>query len=190
VTIIIHQHSICEKQKSSESVTPVTHLVTHSNPNIFKKTLSEMAPKSGFYGRGSVEVGSEVEGEGRTRRLAIRSEQLVTQPFEGIDTIYDVIAYTARTHGNRNALGWRDVIDIHEEAKEVTKIVNGEQVKETKKWKYFQLGEYKYLTYLQVQATASEIACGLLQLGVTTDDIFNIYALTRSVATLRSLKTR
>ncbi|KAJ7734640.1 hypothetical protein B0H16DRAFT_1767147 [Mycena metata] len=92
---------------------------------------------------GSVEVGKPTNDiDGPTRRLAISADKLVTQPFAGIDTVYDVLQYVAKTHGTRDVLGWRDIVDVHEEAKEVTKTVDGKEVKETKKWKYFQLSGY------------------------------------------------
>jgi long-chain acyl-CoA synthetase len=138
--------------------------------------------KPGFYGKGSVEVGPEApEGEGRIRRVAISADKLVTQPFEGLDTVADVVAYAARTHGANRALGWRDIVDIHEEEKEVKKVVDGKEVTEKKKWKYFQLSDYKYLSYVEVEVAVSEVGRALIHLGVTTDDIFNIYSQTRSV---------
>ncbi|KAJ7703899.1 long-chain-fatty-acid-CoA-ligase [Mycena rosella] len=135
--------------------------------------------KPGYYGKGSVEVASPTsEDEGPTRRLAISADRLVTQPFEGIDTVYDILEYVAKTHGTRDALGWRDVVDIHEEAKEVKKIVDGKEVTETKKWKYFQLSDYKYISYVGLREKVSEIARGLVDLGITTEDVCNIYAAT------------
>lgn len=129
------------------------------------------------FGVGSVEIGPEkVDGESRIRRLAITKDRLVTQPFEGIDTILDVLLYSTRTHGNRDAFGYREVIDIHEEEKEVTKVVGGKEVKETKKWKYFQLSDYKFYTFLQVKEASFELAKGLLELGITKNDIINVYA--------------
>ncbi|KAF8828882.1 hypothetical protein HHX47_DHR3000962 [Lentinula edodes] len=98
--------------------------------------------KPGYFGKGSVEIGPAAgPGEGPIRRIAISSESLYTQPFEGIKTVYDVLEYAARTHGTRRALGWRDTVDIHEEEKEVKKVVGGKEVTEKKKWKYFQLSE-------------------------------------------------
>ena len=129
------------------------------------------------FGVGSVEVGpAKVDGESRTRRLAITKDRLVTQPFEGIDTILDVLNYSARTHGNRDGFGYREVLDIHEEEKEITKVVGGKEVKETKKWKYFELSDYKFYSFLQVKEISLEIAKGLLELGITKEDIINVYA--------------
>ncbi|GLB44412.1 putative AMP-binding enzyme [Lyophyllum shimeji] len=134
--------------------------------------------KPGFYGKGSVEVAPAAEGGGPVRRCALSPDRLVTQPFEGIDTVHDIVSYAARTHGTRNALGWRDVLDVVEEEKDVTKNVDGKEVTEKKKWKYFQLSDYKYLDYVQVKEAVSEVARGLLDLGVTPDGIFNVYAQT------------
>ncbi|THU86311.1 long-chain-fatty-acid-CoA-ligase [Dendrothele bispora CBS 962.96] len=133
--------------------------------------------KPGFFGKGSVEVQPPTsDNEGSIRRLAISADKLVTQPFEGIDTVYDVIQYAARTHGTRNALGWREVVDIHEEEKEITKVVGGKEVKEKKKWKYFQLSEYKYWSFVEFKDAVGEVARALVDVGVPKDAVFNIFA--------------
>ncbi|KAJ3727394.1 long-chain-fatty-acid-CoA-ligase [Lentinula raphanica] len=135
--------------------------------------------KPGYFGKGSVEIAKAAgPDEGPIRRSAITSDRLVTQPFEGIETVYDIVEYATRTHGTRNALGWRDVVDIHEEEKEVKKFVGGKEVTETKKWKYFQLSDYKYINFIELKEAVSEIARGLVEIGVTSDDVFNIYAQT------------
>ena len=142
--------------------------------------------KPDYFGLGSVEVGPDPPaGEGRIRRLAICADKLVTQPVEGVDTVFDIMAYAARTHGTKPALGWRDVVTIHEEEKEVEKLVDGKLVKETKKWKYFELSDYKYLSFVDVQEAVSEIGRALVHLGVTKDHIFNIYSQTWYVFILR-----
>lgn len=129
---------------------------------------------------GTVEVGGpKIDGETRVRRLAKSADRLVTQPFEGMDTVYDVVAYAARVHGARDAFGYRDVIDIVEEEKEVKKVVGGKEVTEVKKWKYFHLSDFKFISYLDVQEAVSEIARAFIDLGITTEDIVNVYSATR-----------
>ncbi len=131
------------------------------------------------WGKGSVEIGSAPKsGESRVRRLEKTKDRLVTAPIEGIHTVHDVLSYAARTYGTRNAYGYRDIIKIIEEQKEVTKTIGGKEVKETKTWKYFQLSEYKYITYLELKNIVSEVSRGLLKLGVQKNDVFNIYAQT------------
>lgn len=138
-----------------------------------------MPNKNNYFGKGSVVV--PTEGDGVVRRLAITADRLVTRPFEGIDVIPDIVSYTARTHGSRDALGWRNVVRIHEEEKEVKKMVGGKEVTETKKWKYFELSEFEYITFLDVQERILELARGLLHYGIRKTDVFNIYAQTRYV---------
>jgi long-chain acyl-CoA synthetase len=102
----------------------------------------------------------------------------MTGPAEGINTVHDVLLYAGRTHGERKAYGVRDVIDIIEEQKEVTKTVGGKEVKETKTWKYFHLSDYKYISYTEFKSGVSEVSRGLLKLDLQKNDVFNIYAQT------------
>ncbi|KAG2005528.1 long-chain-fatty-acid-CoA ligase [Coprinopsis cinerea AmutBmut pab1-1] len=140
-------------------------------------TLSTLKP--GYYGEGSVQVAPAAgPGEGPVFRCALSKDGLPERPVDGIKTVYDVLTYATRTHGAHKAMGWRNIVDTIEEEKEVTKTVGGEQVKEKKKWKYFQLSEYQYINYIELQEIVSEIARGLHHLGITENDIFNIYAQT------------
>ncbi|ETW80068.1 expressed putative fatty acid biosynthesis enzyme [Heterobasidion irregulare TC 32-1] len=135
--------------------------------------------KSPLWGKGSVEVGPEAtQGESRVRRLAKTADTLITQPVDGIHTVYDVLAYAARTHGTRKAFGYRDIVKMVEEEKEVKKMVDGKEVTEKKTWKYFQLSDYKYYSFVEVKEIVSEVARGLLELELQKDDVLNIYAAT------------
>ncbi|CCM04102.1 uncharacterized protein FIBRA_06262 [Fibroporia radiculosa] len=133
-----------------------------------------------FYGKvGSTEVGpKDVKGETRIRRNTVTKDEIVTQPWEGIDTVYDILLYAARTHGAKDAYGSREIIRTHEEAKEIKKVVGGKEVTETKTWKFFELSDYKYMSFIQVKEAAFEVAGGLLELGITKDDVVNVYAAT------------
>lgn len=133
------------------------------------------------FGPGSVEVGPEPnQGEGRIRRnFLVADEELATRPMDGMDTVYDVLVYVDRTYGNKNAIGYRDIVDTHVEEKEVTKMVGGKEVKEKKKWSYFELSEFKYLTFTELRKSSEAIGRGLADLGLKRGDILNIYAATR-----------
>jgi long-chain acyl-CoA synthetase len=113
------------------------------------------------------------------RRNTKTKDFLVTQPFEGIDTVADVLFYAARTHGTKDAFGTREVKDVHEEEKEVKRKVDGVEKIEKKKWKYFELGPYEYLSFREVKGVAVEIANAFVELGLRKGDVFNIYAMTR-----------
>lgn len=138
---------------------------------------NKVKPNS-FFGVGSVEV--ESQGE-KCRRLAITADKLVTQPQEGIETTSDIIDYAARTHGTKDAFGWRDIVEVHTEEKDVKKIIGGKEVTEKKQWQYFQLSDYKYISFVEIQSRVSELARGLVHYGITTENVFNMYASTRSV---------
>ncbi|KAJ3547931.1 hypothetical protein NM688_g5356 [Phlebia brevispora] len=155
------------------------HIKTNVHPFALPTTMSSFFKTANFFGQGTVEVnGPKEDGYTRIRRLQRCKDRLITQPFEGIDTVYDVVAYAARTHGTRDAFGYRDILGVVEEEKEVTKVVGGKEVVEKKKWKYFHLSDYKYLSYLDVQEAVSEIGRAFIELGITQDDVVNVYSST------------
>jgi long-chain acyl-CoA synthetase len=132
------------------------------------------------WGQGSIEVSPpQAEGESGIRRLAKTAHHLVTQPLESIRTTTDIIKYAERVHGDRPAYGYRDVVQMIEEEKEVKKMVGGKEVTEMKKWKYFQLSDYKFLSFIDIKKAMVEVAGGLLELGVEKNEVVNIYAQTR-----------
>ncbi|KIK66563.1 hypothetical protein GYMLUDRAFT_257780 [Collybiopsis luxurians FD-317 M1] len=118
-----------------------------------------------------------IQGQ-ESENVWVAPEEVGGQPFEGIETVCDVLEYASRTHGTRNALGWRDVVRMHDEEKEVTKNVGGKEIKEKKTWKYFELSDYKYINFIELKETVSDLAKGLIELGVAEGQVFNIYAQT------------
>jgi long-chain acyl-CoA synthetase len=98
--------------------------------------------------------------------------------MEGINTVHDVLLYSSRTYGDSHAFGYRDIIDIVEEQKEVTKTIGGQEVKETKTWKYFHLSDCKFISFAELGSIVSEVSRGLLTLDLQRNDVFNIYAQT------------
>lgn len=135
-----------------------------------------MSHDRNFFGKGSVVVPSD--GEGEVRRVAICPDRFVTQPFEGVEVIPDVVARAAQVHGTKEAMGWRNIVTIHEEEKEVKKVVGGQEVTEKKNWKYFELSDYQFITFVEAAERIQELARGLLHHGIHKDDVFNIYAQT------------
>lgn len=105
--------------------------------------------------------------ESGIQRAAHNKDKLLSEPAPGINTILDLLDYTVRVHGDKPSMGWREVVDVIEEEKEVTKTIDGKEVKENKKWKYFK-----------------DIAKALLELGIEKGEIWNIYASTRCVASV------
>ncbi|KAJ3565821.1 hypothetical protein NP233_g7394 [Leucocoprinus birnbaumii] len=134
--------------------------------------------RHGYFGEGSTEVEPARPGEGPVYRLAATSKELVARPIEGIDTTCDIISYCARKYDKTRALGWREIVKIHEEQKDVKKTVDGNEVTEKKTWKYFELSDYKYIDYVELEAAVSQAGRALASLGITKDQVFNIYATT------------
>ncbi|KAF8310736.1 acetyl-CoA synthetase-like protein [Clavulina sp. PMI_390] len=103
---------------------------------------------------------------------------LVTQPLDGVETIHDILLYAARTFPNKEAMGWREVDKIIEEEKEVTKTVGGQEVKEKKTWKYFQMSAYRYFTFSEFKERVEVVARAMNASGIKKGDVFNVYAAT------------
>ncbi len=128
---------------------------------------------------GSVEINAPVvEGESIPRRSYCSPDKLVTTPAPGIETVIDVLKYSKRTHAGKNAFGWRDIIKVVEEEKEVKKNIGGKEVTEKKVWKYFQLSDYKYESYVEFADKTQALAAALAKRGVGKNEVFNIYAST------------
>jgi len=46
------------------------------------------------------------------RRNPLHTDALVERPKPGINTVTDILFYNAHDQGTRNALGWRDIVDM------------------------------------------------------------------------------
>ncbi|KAJ1910775.1 long-chain fatty acid-CoA ligase [Mycoemilia scoparia] len=113
-----------------------------------------------------------VDKDQRIRRSTFSTKKLVDSAFfassssEQVQTLYGVLEHSAKILGSKQAFGQRDLIDTIVEEKEITKTVNNEQVKETKKWSYFKLSPYKWLTYTQALEFANSLGSGFRNLGL------------------------
>lgn len=133
-----------------------------------------------FFGDVSVEVTPPPAegGEGGIRRLAVTKEHLFTRPSDDVNTIPEVLEHSARKYPNRRAVGWREIVKVHEEKKTIKKVVDGEEREEVKTWNFFELGEPKFWTFTEYHAAVREVAKALVALGISKDDVTNIYAQT------------
>lgn len=137
----------------------------------------------------TVEVGEATPGCSRARRTWRHPEYLTERPVEGVNVVSDILSYCAKTYGTKDAFGWRDVVTIHEEVKSITKVVNGKEVKEDKTWQYYELSDFKYISFVEMSEMVQDVANGLIELGLGVGDVFNIYASTRFVFVFLSLAT-
>ncbi|GAA5943404.1 uncharacterized protein JCM15063_002939 [Sporobolomyces koalae] len=127
----------------------------------------------------SVEVGPEpLPTETRPRRYADTRGELQRAPEPDVLVIPDLLAKSVKLRGDQPAVGWRDVVKIHHEQKQITKTVAGKQVQESKNWQYFELSDYQYLTYRELADTVDHAANALHHLGLSRSTMFNIFAAT------------
>ncbi|KAJ3082478.1 long-chain fatty acid-CoA ligase [Quaeritorhiza haematococci] len=116
--------------------------------------------------------------EGKVRRNILSPDKLVTGPVPSVTTLYELLVHAAKTFGPAIMLGQRSVLKVVEEEKQVTKIVGGEEQKETKKWKFFALSSYDWMTYSEVKEAAEQIGAGLKHLGLGPQQKLTIFAAT------------
>lgn len=115
-----------------------------------------------------------IKGEGKPRRYHLESN-LLTSPEKDIKILSDVLKYSINNYPNKNALGYRDILNIIKEEKDIVK--DGETVKKT--WEYFELSEYKYYTYKELGVIVQQIGSALIKTNhVSGKTIFNIYSKT------------
>ncbi|PWN52643.1 acetyl-CoA synthetase-like protein [Violaceomyces palustris] len=127
----------------------------------------------------SVEIGpNPPKGEAKVRRAFLCPDKLVERPAEGINTMADVFNHSLKEFPTRPVMGWRDVVRTHVEEKEVTRKEGDQEVKEKKTWSYFELSDYKYITYTELNEKVQNASSGLRNLGLSNDTRFNIYSST------------
>lgn len=124
----------------------------------------------------SIQMGAQIEGETPLRRSVLAEEEIIDTPAQGVHTLYDVLQYCVKRRPDRQAMGYRKVEKIVSEDKEITKIVDGVETKQTKSWKYFQLSPYHYVTYAEFSQLAHSIGSGLVHYGLSATSRIEIFA--------------
>lgn len=119
------------------------------------------------------------EGESLIRRSTLAADKVIDKPADHVNTLYDVLQNSANKYGDKEAIGFRNVEAIIEEEKEVVKVINGEEHKEMKKWKYFQMSPFQYVGYRKMSEIAHDLGAGLAHLGLKKDSKLEIFAATR-----------
>lgn len=118
------------------------------------------------------------QGESHVRRSTLAADEIINRPSPDINTLYDVLQSSAKRFGDKEALGFRNIVDIIEEEKEVVKVVNGQEQREMKKWKYFQLSEFQYVGYTKMSEICHDIGAGMAHLGLSKGNKLEIFAAT------------
>ncbi|RKU47509.1 long-chain fatty acid-CoA ligase [Coniochaeta pulveracea] len=138
--------------------------------------LPRMVAKPPF----SVEVPGQhpVKGETPVRRHPIAVNGIPTKPDESISTIYDLVHFSAAKYGNAKCMGSRKLIRTHQETKKVKKMIDGEEREVDKKWTFFELSGYEYLTFTEYERLTLQLGAGLRKLGLQAHDRLHIFAAT------------
>lgn len=123
-----------------------------------------------------------VQGETIPRRNPRSRNQLKLRPQDDVATVFDILKYSSRQFGNAKALGARKLIKTHNETKKVKKMVDGKEEQVDKNWTYFELSEYKYMSFVEFEQMALQLGAGFRQLGMNKPDRVHIFAATRQVA--------
>lgn len=145
-----------------------------------KKTQA-LYPRQAAKGPFTVEASGYEPKKGETipRRHPISQEKLRITPSDDVKTIFDILRRSANKYGNAKALGSRRHIKTHVENKKVKKVVDGQTQEVDKKWTYFELSEYNYISFVEYEQMCLQVGAGLRKLGLVKGDRLHLYAGTR-----------
>ncbi len=111
-----------------------------------------------------------IPGETIPRHNALSHSSLRFQPSSEIETVFDIVKYSAAKYGDKKALGSRKLIKKHHEVKKVKKLVDGQLQEVDKNWTFFECGEYEYMSYTEHEKCVLELGSGLRKLGLRSED--------------------
>ncbi|RMZ77029.1 hypothetical protein DV738_g4553, partial [Chaetothyriales sp. CBS 135597] len=118
------------------------------------------------------------EGETVPRVNPLAKDGLITQPSSEVATIYDNLRRAARKFGNSKAIGSRKIVKTHTELKKVKKIVDGKEEEVEKKWTFFELSGYSYISFIEYEQMSLNAGAGLRSLGLEPGDKMHLYGAT------------
>ncbi|KAB5583112.1 hypothetical protein GE09DRAFT_946832 [Coniochaeta sp. 2T2.1] len=119
-----------------------------------------------------------VAGETIPRRHPKAKNGLVTRPAPDVGTTFELLSRSAKKYPDNRAIGQRTLIKTHVELTKVPKIVDGQVEQVEKEWTYFELSDYKFLTYREYEARLLQLGAGLRKLGIAPQDKIHLFAST------------
>ena len=122
----------------------------------------------------------QVEGETLPRRNPMVKDKLLsTLANDTVKTVFEILTRSSQKFGNARALGSRTLIQVHKETKKVKKMIDGKEEAVDKEWTYYELSEYKYMSFIEYEVLWKEVGAGFRKLGLVKDDRVHIFAATR-----------
>lgn len=129
----------------------------------------------------TVKVGAAKPGETAPRRRAAQKDGALERPLDcKSTTVPEFLNEFLTKHGNRNAMAWRNLINIHSDTKKVTKFIDGQETKVDKQWTYYEYSHYNYITHSDLLSLVKYYSVGLTSLGILPNhqNKLHIYAAT------------
>ncbi|KAI8905659.1 hypothetical protein DFJ77DRAFT_205715 [Powellomyces hirtus] len=126
----------------------------------------------------AVEVGQPTSNRSPARRNIKALRALHERPHPDIHTLFDILAHTCKTNGSKRAMGARKVVRQHTEEKTITKTVAGQPVTEIKKWNFYELSGFSWMTYSDVKEATTRIGAGLRHIGLAPGSKLTLFAST------------
>ncbi|TPX64133.1 hypothetical protein SpCBS45565_g06090 [Spizellomyces sp. 'palustris'] len=126
----------------------------------------------------AVTVGTATPTRSKPRRCIKALHGLSHQPYPGVTTLYELLNYSVKVNGQKRAMGARKVVRLVQEEKQVTKLVDGKPVQEIKKWNFYELSPFSWMTYSDVKEATVRIGAGLRKIGLNPADKLTLFAST------------
>ena len=120
----------------------------------------------------------KVDGETIPRRNLRVLDGLKNRPDPSVKTVYDVLRRSADRYGDAACAGRRKLVRLHVENKKVKKVIDGKEQEVDKKWTYYELSGYEFLSFREYERLALDAGAGLRALGLHTPDRVHLFAAT------------
>jgi long-chain acyl-CoA synthetase len=101
--------------------------------------------------------------------------RLLEHPEQGVTTVFDILQRSAQKFGAADALGSRRVLRTHVEVKSVP---DGHGKTTEKKWTFYELSDYTYISYHELRKRALRAGAAMRLLGLQQGDRVEIYGAT------------
>ncbi|PVV05030.1 hypothetical protein BB560_000458 [Smittium megazygosporum] len=116
--------------------------------------------------------------DGAIRRNVFSCNGLVAPTDTGASNAFDLFSKAVEKYQDKDFLGSRKVINVFESVKTLSKAEDGKSTTVQKRWKYFELGSYSWLTYKQCYEIVCDLGSGLAKLGCSHDSKMIIHLAT------------
>lgn len=115
----------------------------------------------------TVPVGEAKPGETAPRRATQQKSAPLDRPADSkATTLPEYIRECVKRNPDRNCIAWRNLVEIHEETKKVTKIVDGEETSVDKLWQFYEYSPYQHSTFSEMLTNLEDISRGLVEIGL------------------------